>query len=163
MKQKLRNAIVDLVATFFYSGKSKFAPGTCGSIAGLIAGMPIMHYLGRNVLLGVTILTFPIFTYVADLYAKRVKKDDPSEVVIDEVSGMWLSMYFYTYHQVRAEDTYATCSIKYMLLAFLLFRVFDIWKPWPIRAIDKNLKGGFGIMMDDVVAAFFVGLVAFVL
>ena len=92
-------------------------------------------------------VVFVIGWWAAETVAKTSGVRDPSIVVIDEVCGQWLVLL------AAPRDPIAWS------LAFLLFRLFDVWKPWPVRWVDRNLKGGFGIMLDDVAAAGYAVLV----
>jgi len=91
-----------------------------------------------------------IGAWASELYAARVQTFDPNECVVDELAGQWIACAF------------APVSLAGYLLAFVLFRLFDIWKPWPIRHVER-LHGGIGIMADDVVAALIAGAILAVL
>ncbi len=132
-----------IFSTWFWSGFFPKAPGTMGSLAALPFGF-LLHYLGGpNLLLWATVIVFIVGTYSTHIYLARTGKSDPGEVVIDEVAGQWLPLLV------------AGSSPVYYVLAFILFRLFDIFKPWPISWLDKNVKGAFGVMVDDVLAGMF--------
>ena len=132
------------VATFFYLGKLPFAPGSCGSLGALLLWFFIP--LTFSVHLSFLIILFVLGVYSSNKMVKYLDDDDPSEVVIDEVVGMGISLFMLPH------------SFGLYLLAFILFRVFDILKPSLIYRI-QNLPGGWGIMLDDVLA----GLITFAL
>jgi phosphatidylglycerophosphatase A len=129
----------------FGSGLAPKAPGTFGTLAAL----PIyylMQSLSVFTYIALTVLAFVIGIWICQKSADWLQKEDPSSVVWDEIVGYLVAM------------TAAPVGWVWMLIGFILFRVFDIWKPWPIRWFDKNMHGGLGIMVDDVVA----GLLVFV-
>ena len=134
-------------STWFWSGLIPKAPGTMGSLAALPFGVLILYYFGAPTIGMAALVIFFTGWWSTKIYLEKTGKSDPGEVVIDEVAGMWLALYA------------ADMNPLLILLAFALFRLFDIWKPWPIRWLDKNVKGAFGVMIDDVAA----GLVASVL
>ena len=132
------------VATFFYLGKLPFAPGSWGSLGALL--LWLLLPVTFSVHLSVIIILFVLGVYSSSRMAKYLDDHDPSEVVIDEVVGMGISLFMLPH------------SPGLYLLAFILFRVFDILKPSFIYRI-QNLPGGWGIMLDDVLA----GLITFAL
>ena len=125
------------VATFFYIGKLPFAPGSWGSLGALLLWLilPVTF----SVQLSVIIILFVLGVYSSSRMAKYLDDHDPSEVVIDEVVGMGISLFMLPH------------NFLLYLLSFILFRVFDILKPSFIYRI-QNLSGGWGIMLDDVLA-----------
>ena len=138
------------IATLFGIGHAGFAPGTVGSIVSLPLAYLIAWSGGRFALLLAAIIALAIGAWASELYARQVKSFDPKECVVDELAGQWVACAF------------APVSLLAYALAFVLFRLFDIWKPWPIRKIE-HLHGGIGIMADDLVAAVFAGVVLAVL
>jgi phosphatidylglycerophosphatase A len=132
------------VATFFYLGKLPFAPGSWGSLGTLLLWLFLP--VTSSVHLSVIIILFILGVYSSSRMAKYLDDHDPSEVVIDEVVGMGISLFMLPH------------SPGFYLLAFILFRGFDILKPSFIYRI-QNLPGGWGIMLDDVLA----GLITFAL
>ena len=128
------------VATFFYLGKLPFAPGSCGSLGALLLWFFLP--LTFSVHLSFLIILFVLGVYSSNKMVKYLDDDDPSEVVIDEVVGMGISLFMLPH------------SFGLYLLAFILFRIFDIYKPLFIYRI-QNLSGGWGIMLDDVLAGLF--------
>ena len=128
------------VATFFYLGKLPFAPGSCGSLGALLLWFFLP--LTFSVHLSLLIILFVLGVYSSNKMAKYLNNHDPSEVVIDEVVGMGISLFMLPH------------SFGLYLLAFILFRIFDIFKPLFIYRV-QNLSGGWGIMLDDVLAGLF--------
>ncbi len=137
------------------SGFSPFASGTVGSAAALVPYVMLL-YLAPGVLTWPAILIASVVVFIpavpASTRAERVYGEDPSVVVIDEVVGMWLTLV----------SPLIPAGLLYAVLGFFLFRLFDIVKPWPARLFDRR-PGGFGIMMDDVVAAVYANLCAHIL
>ena len=127
-------------ATFFYLGKLPFAPGSWGSLGALL--LWLLLPVTFSVHLSVIIILFILGVYSSHKMAKYLNEHDPSEVVIDEVVGMGISLFMLPH------------SLGLYLLAFILFRIFDIIKPLFIYRI-QNLSGGWGIMLDDVLAGLF--------
>lgn len=138
-----------LFLTFFYSGCVKFAPGTCGTLAGVIPAFLVLYFLSVETLFLLSILLFLVGIKVVDDYEKKTLTHDSSHIVIDEVAGLFLSASFIAW---------ASNSIFSLALAFVLFRLFDITKPSIIGRVDKKVKGGLGVMGDDMLAGLFAGL-----
>ncbi len=140
--------LATFLATFGYSGFIRPAPGTWGSLAALPVGWLII-WLGGTVALAVAIVA----TFVIGLWAARVHMHsrqtmhDPSEIVIDEVAGQWIPLL-----PLAGFDPLG------FAVAFVTFRLFDIWKPGPVGWADKRLKGALGVMVDDIFAGIFAGL-----
>lgn len=141
----------------------------------LLASMKLLSGTGFDSAMYVLLLSLVILAiltglaiYSSNLYAKQVKDKDPSEVVIDEVLGQTLSMMLtvpFTFPLIIFSDLYQRFQPSYILIAvvsltlnIVLFRIFDSTKPWPINAIEK-LKGGFGIILDDMAAGFFAAVI----
>ena len=134
------------LATWFGCGLFRKAPGTWGTIGALPFGIALLHFGGWPLLLCVSIFMFFIGLYVAKKFDEMVGGHDSSAIVIDEVVGLWIAML----PIVLINSTSAV--IINILLAFTLFRFFDILKPWPIGWADKKLPGAWGVMMDDILA-----------
>lgn len=134
---------VALLATWFGSGLLRPASGTIGSIAAIPFGYAIAVYTGATGLALAAVLLFIIGTIAADRYGKKSGTVDDQSIVVDEVVGIWIAA-------LPAAD-----NISLWFTAFLLFRLFDVWKPWPASYFDKRSRGGFDVMMDDVIAGFF--------
>ncbi len=138
-----------LIATWFGSGLLPKAPGTWGSLAALPFAWAL-HLTGGWVGLALaTLAVFFIGIWASNGYVARLGGEDPGSVVIDEVAGQWLTLIPAAYLSPNAPDliTYA--------IAFGLFRLADIFKPWPASWADRTIKGGLGIMVDDIIAAIF--------
>ena len=129
-----------IAATFFYLGKIPIAPGTWGSIGALILWLFLP--VTTSVHLSVILVLFVLGLYSSHKVAKYMQVHDPSEVVIDEAVGMGISLFMLPH------------SYGLYLLAFIVFRIFDILKPSFIYQV-QNLPGGWGIMLDDVLAGLF--------
>jgi phosphatidylglycerophosphatase A len=122
-------------------------PGTWGSLAALPCAWAISALAGRAALAGAAILAFVLGCWAAAAVAHASGREDPGFIVVDEVAAQWLVL------------VAAPLDWRAYLAAFLLFRVFDIVKPWPVRAIERRVAGGLGIMLDDVAAALYAILV----
>lgn len=148
--------MIRLIATFFYAGHLRPAPGTWGSLAALPTAW-IVHELGGPLLL--TAATFALFgvgIWVTGRYMADSGTHDPSEVVVDEVVGQWIALL-----PVSLGAAHAGTDIAQLwpgvAAAFLFFRAFDIWKPGPIGWADRQ-PGALGVMLDDVIAGWIAGL-----
>jgi phosphatidylglycerophosphatase A len=131
-----------LIATGFYSGYLPKAPGTWGSLVGLLLFF-LLHALSLPVYLAVVAGLFVVGSFTAGEAEKILDNRDPGVVVIDEIVGMLITM-------IAVPVTPLT-----MALGFILFRVFDIAKPFPVNFFDQRFHGGLGIMLDDVVAGIY--------
>jgi len=140
----MKAKIAALIATFLNVGNIRYAPGTFGSLATIPILILMRRYPGFLPLLSIFVLCLGI--WAADIVAKKSGLKDPSKVVIDEVCGMMVSFLW-------IPITAAT-----LVWGFLLFRLFDILKPPPIKRLEK-LPGGYGIMLDDVLAGVYVNLI----
>ncbi len=138
--------------TVFYSGLSKKAPGTVGSFVSLLLGLLLLQFLDVSTLFLLSLLITVIAVKQIDIYEKEVGEHDSKEIVIDELAGMWLALSICGI----TNDNMIIMSI----LAFAFFRLFDIWKPSIIGRIDKNVKGGWGVMGDDILAGLAAGVAA---
>jgi phosphatidylglycerophosphatase A len=116
-------------------------PGTWASLAALPCAWAICGSFGKIGLASATVIVFAVGCWASAEIAKVSATKDPSAIVIDEVAGQWLVL-------LGA----ALDPLSYTL-AFLLFRMFDIWKPWPVSWADRHSAGGLGIMLDDILAA----------
>jgi len=139
------NKLAELVATWFGCGYSPKAPGTVGSVAALAIGIALHEWFG---LAGwhfavLAALTFPIAVWAADVTARVKQLKDPQIVVVDEVIGQWIAL-----------AGACTLNWKTYLAALVLFRLFDIFKPPPVRQLE-SLPGGLGINADDVMAGIY--------
>ncbi len=136
------HTLIIFIATGFYSGYLPKAPGTWGSLVGLLLFF-LLHTLNLQIYLAVVAAIFVIGTFAAGEAEKIMDRKDPGLVVIDEIVGILITM-------IAIPATPLA-----MALGFILFRIFDIWKPFPIRLIDQRFHGGLGIMLDDIVAGIF--------
>lgn len=141
-----------VLATWFGCGYAPKGPGTAGSLGALLVAWPLRHEPPWFFALLALIVLWPSI-WAAGSTALQVGKKDPQIVVIDEVVGQWIAL-------AGARHFGQTYSPWAWVLAFLLFRTFDIWKPWPVRALEK-LPGGTGIVMDDVMAGVYAALVLY--
>jgi phosphatidylglycerophosphatase A len=137
-----------LFLTFFYSGLSPWAPGTAGSIVAAFVGALLMHYLPLNTFFLLTILLSIIGVRETNIYEKQTGTHDDKSIVIDEVVGLWLAFVI-----AQATDNWILIG-----LCFVYFRIFDIWKPSLIGRIDRNVKGGLGVIGDDLLAGVLAGI-----
>lgn len=151
-KRKQEDRSINLRLAFLFGlGKAPAAPGT---VATLIAGVPCFLAAGRfswQMQLAFSAVVFMIGWYVSGNAQRELGRIDPGEVVIDELCGYLVAM---TGHPV---------SFVSILSGFLLFRLFDIWKPWPIRSFERKLQGGAGIMLDDVLAGIYANVLGLIL
>ena len=135
--------------TLGYSGLSPKAPGTIGSIVALFIGMGLLNFIHISTLFLLAIFISVVSVKQIDIYEKEVGEHDGKEIVIDELAGMWIAMGI-------ANATSENWILA--LIAFVYFRLFDIFKPSIIGKIDRDVKGGWGVMGDDLVAGLFAGL-----
>jgi len=136
--------------TVGFSGLSPKAPGTVGSFVSLIIGLFLLEFLHVSTLFLLALLITVIAIKQIDIYEKEVGKHDGKEIVIDELAGMWITLSICGIN---------SSNILYMApIAFIFFRLFDIWKPSIIGKIDRDVKGGLGVMGDDVVAGIAAGI-----
>ena len=136
-----------LIATFGGSGLLPRAPGTWGSLAAIPFAAAINHFAGAIWLVIAIVIAFAAGWWATSVYLGHGKDPDPGPVVVDEVIGQWITI-------VAVPPT-----AVYYVLAFLLFRFFDIFKPWPIRWIDRRVPGALGVILDDVLAGVFAAVV----
>lgn len=153
--------MIRLINTFFYVGLLRPAPGTWGSLAALPCALALFLLGGPWLLLVLTVIVAAggVWTIGQQINAQADK--DPSEVVIDEVAGQWIALLpvaFGAWHAGAA----VTALWPGWLAGFLLFRLFDIWKPGPIGAADRR-GDAVGVMLDDLIAGVFAGLGVIVL
>jgi phosphatidylglycerophosphatase A len=131
--------ILRLIATFFNVGKIPFAPGTMGTIAAIPLWWALSQ-AGPIIYMVITFLLVPLGIVAAQAYVNHTQTHDCQEIVIDEVVGFLITM------------TWLPLTWQSLVIGFALFRFLDIVKPPPIRQLDQSIKGGFGVMMDDVAA-----------
>ena len=134
---------VCLISTWFGVGLIPYAPGTWASIAALPMAWFTIQYYGPWMLAALGCLLFFTGCISANAFALRTNKHDPSAVVIDEVAAQCLVL------------TIVPLTLGYYVAAFIAFRVTDILKPWPVSWADRSVGGGFGIMLDDILAGLY--------
>ena len=143
---------VHLLAVGFGSGLIHPAPGTWGSLAGTFIGVILLALLGTKTFLTLTALCFALGCYLCQKTADDMGVHDHGSIVWDEFVGVFIVL-----------AAVPEPSWQWVVTAFVLFRFFDILKPYPIRYFDEKLESGFGIMVDDVLAAVYAVIVVFVI
>ncbi|WQY13293.1 phosphatidylglycerophosphatase A [Helicobacter pylori] len=133
--------------TLFFSGYSKKAPGTIGSLVALLLGLPVLAFSANTLFLGAIFVGLIAIAQI-DKEEEETKRHDSSYIVIDELVGMWLAM------------AISGLSLAGVILSFIFFRIYDITKPSLIGKIDKEVKGGLGVVADDALAGVLAGLSA---
>lgn len=144
-KQILTDPILFL-AFGFGSGLAKQAPGTCGTLAAI----PLYLLIAQTGNLSYSLITIAVTIvgiWICGLAADKLGEHDFGGIVWDEIAGYLITLWFIPF------------SLNNLVLGFILFRFFDILKPWPIKIADRRVKGGFGIMFDDVLAGIFANIV----
>ena len=153
------NRINFLFVTLFGIGKLKKIPGSYASLATTIFLFFIFHVLNfsPNIILIGVIIVFFISLYAVNIFIKDLDNKDPKEVVIDEFIGQSIPICLY---EIAHEGTKETSQVlTFYFIMFILFRIFDIIKPYPVSYYDKNFKNSFGVIMDDVAAGLYVVVV----
>ncbi len=150
------NKIVFLVVTLFGIGKLKKIPGSYASLATTIFLFFLFHILkiSPNIILFFVIIIFFISLWIVNIFIKDLDNKDPKEVVIDEFIGQSIPICLYEIAHDGIKDTNQV--LTYYFIIFILFRFFDIVKPFPVSYYDKNFKNSFGVIMDDVCAGLYV-------
>ncbi|PUD28440.1 phosphatidylglycerophosphatase A [Helicobacter pylori] len=133
--------------TLFFSGYSKKAPGTIGSLVALLLGLPVLIFSANTLFLGAIFIGLIAIAQI-DKEEEETNIHDSSYIVIDELVGMWLAM------------AISGLSLVGVVLSFIFFRIYDITKPSLIGRIDKEVKGGLGVVADDALAGVLAGLSA---
>ncbi|GAA9615668.1 phosphatidylglycerophosphatase A [Helicobacter pylori] len=131
--------------TLFFSGYSKKAPGTIGSLVALLLGLPVLIFSANTLFLAAVLIGLIAIAQI-DKEEEESKIHDSSYIVIDELVGMWLAM------------AINGLSLAGVVLSFIFFRIYDITKPSLIGKIDKEVKGGLGVVADDALAGVLAGL-----
>ncbi|GAA9693602.1 phosphatidylglycerophosphatase A [Helicobacter pylori] len=131
--------------TLFFSGYSKKAPGTIGSLVALLLGLPVLIFSANTLFLAAVLIGLIAIAQI-DKEEEESKIHDSSYIVIDELVGMWLAM------------AISGLSLAGVILSFIFFRIYDITKPSLIGKIDKEIKGGLGVVADDALAGVLAGL-----
>jgi phosphatidylglycerophosphatase A len=140
-----------LIGTWFGSGLLPAGPGTWGSVAALPFAWIILRFGGLSALFAAAALVFAAGWWSADALARASGIKDAGSIVVDEVVGQWLTLGI-------AASAIAPLGFRSYVIGFLLFRFFDIVKPWPVSWADRRVSGGLGVMLDDVLAAVYAGV-----
>ncbi len=150
------NKIIFLFVTLFGVGKLKKIPGSYASLATIIFLFIIFHILNisPNFVLIAIVIIFFISLYAVNIFIKDLDNKDPKEIVIDEFIGQSIPICLY---EIAHEGSKETSNVlTFYFIMFILFRIFDIVKPYPVSYYDKNFKNSFGVVMDDVCAGLYV-------
>ena len=150
------NKIIFLFVTLFGIGKINKIPGSIASLATTLLLFILFHILNisPNFFLISIIVIFLISLYVVNLFIKNLTNKDPKEVVIDEFIGQSIPICLYEIAHEGSKNT--NDILTFYFIMFILFRIFDITKPYPVSYYDKNFKNSFGVIMDDVCAGLYV-------
>ncbi len=185
---KCKDLLNEMIVTCFYVGKIKYAPGTFGSLVAFPLSCVVFFLAviitekGKfdfliffGLILMSIIVPFILGVKSSSAYMNRTGSQDPKEIVIDEVVGQMLTIFLclpsivfvdkmgtILYH-LDEPKVVTEVFICLFLMPFVLFRFFDIKKPWPIDWMDRNIKGGFGVMIDDIAAAIFATVIHYAL
>lgn len=162
------------IATLGPVGHVRKAPGTAGSLVALVVAYALLQCpYGMGILLLAALMVTALGVIVSDRYMRHFRSThDPKEIVIDEVAGMWLTITIWHFWIIAmtgswaaAQETLAQVGANPVFLAigFAWFRFFDILKPWPISLADRKVKGGIGVMLDDLLAALAAGTALYVI
>jgi len=150
------NKINFLFVTLFGIGKIKKIPGSFASLATILFLFSLFHIfnISPNIVLFLIIIIFFISLYAVNIFIKNLTDKDPKEIVIDEFIGQSIPICLYevAHNMPRETDQ----ILKFYFIMFVLFRIFDITKPFPVSYYDKNFKNSFGVIMDDVCAGLYV-------
>lgn len=142
-RKRLMSHPAGWIATAFGAGLSPKAPGTAGSLVALLPWWFLLRDLSPGIYLAVLIAGFVLGVWACEVSDRRLGMHDQGALVWDEVIGMWITLFA------------APAQWWWMVIGFALFRLFDIWKPWPVSWADRRVHGGLGVMLDDVVASLY--------
>ena len=150
------NKINFLFVTLFGIGKISKIPGSIASLVTTIFLFFLFHILNfaPNIILIGIIIIFVISIFAVNIFIKDLDNKDPKEVVIDEFVGQSIPICLYEIAHESSKETSQVLTFYFIM--FILFRIFDITKPYPVNYYDKNFKNSFGVMMDDVCAGLYV-------
>ncbi len=148
-RPSLKNPAI-LLATWFGCGYLRPGPGTWGSLGALPFGIALFYGGGIYALAAGIVLVTAIGFWAAGRFDAMSGAHDSKEIVIDEVAGQWIALLPVFY--------FLNLSIGFIVLSFVLFRFFDILKPWPISVFDRKVRGPLGVMSDDIIAGVFAAL-----
>lgn len=135
-----------IFVTLFFAGHVSRAPGTFASALAVLAAYFLLPLVGQGTFAALIFALFVLALKSIDAYQRQTARQDPSEIVIDELIGMWIALSFIPF------------GIFEFALGFLYFRAFDIYKPSVIGRVDRKYKNAFGVLLDDCLAGFFAGL-----
>ncbi len=138
--------LISLLATGFGAGLSPKMPGTVGTLAAIPLWY-LLYLTGPYAYMVITFFLVIAAIFISDAYEKDLPSHDRPEIVIDEIVGFLITM------------TWLPFSLTYLVLGFVLFRVLDIWKPYPIRYLNDKVRGGFGVVIDDVAAGLIANII----
>lgn len=138
---------IHFLAFGFGSGAAPWAPGTFGTLMGVVIYLLLWQWLPLPYYAMLLVLAFIAGVAICHITARDLKVHDHGGIVWDEMLGYWLTLFA------------APKGWLWIIIGFALFRLFDIWKPFPINYLDRRVHGGLGIMLDDVVAAIYAGIV----
>ena len=147
-----------IIASVFGIGFFDVAPGTVMSAVAVPLAAMIGVFAGGAALLLASLIVFVVGVIACGAHVRRTGREDPPECVIDELAGQWLAcsaclLSFGTMAPVTH------ISLPAFAIAFAAFRLFDIWKPWPVRWADEQVTGGMGVMLDDMIAGMMAGAI----
>jgi len=150
-----------LILTMFYIGRSKYAPGTAASFATSIIFIFFYNFNINIIFLILGASLFFIYSiYSIDVFKSSFDEIDSKEIVIDEFVGQSIPILtVYSFVPKNNIDVFISCVV----ISFIVFRLFDITKPYPINKIDKKMKNGFGVMLDDVVAGIYSSIILLII
>jgi len=150
------NKINFLFVTLFGIGKIKKIPGSFASLVTILFLFFLFHIVNvsANIVLYSIIIIFFISLYAVNIFIKDLTNKDPKEIVIDEFIGQSIPICLYEIAHDMPKDTVQV--LKFYFIMFILFRIFDIVKPFPVNYYEKNFKNSFGVIMDDVCAGLYV-------
>jgi len=151
-----------LIATFFYVGRLPWAPGTFGSLAALPFAYLLHRYAGFPLFALATLVVFFLGWWATFEDTKGKENHDPGEIVIDEVAGQWIALWPLSFGLWHAGVDPAIFPYPGWIAGFVLFRLFDILKPWPVSWADRK-DTAFGVMFDDVLAGIMAAIVVAIL
>ncbi|KHE91882.1 MAG: phosphatidylglycerophosphatase A [Candidatus Scalindua rubra] len=161
---KCKHNISWIIATWFGSGLLPKAPGTWGSLAAFPFAYIISVYACPYALIFGIVALFFIGIWASDKIEESAQIKDPGFIVVDEVVGQWIALLPLPFlYSILGPNYFYLYSAPITVVAFIAFRIFDIWKPWPVNYADKNVPGGYGIMLDDVIAGMYALIVTSVL
>ena len=147
-----------IFVSIFFIGYTKFAPGTWGSLASIILLFPLIKLTSLSLIVFaiIFIILFLISNLFINYFSSFTNSHDSKHIVIDELIGVFSILIFYDY--IFIYNDFLT-----IIIIFLIFRIFDIVKPFPANYIDKNLKNGYGVIIDDIIAGIYTTLTMIIL